>query len=68
MTSDFADTARLYAHVIITEMGMRNKADRTIPATYMGGVAGGDKYMVIKQIMFKCPKTKTNKDDFGFSK
>lgn len=68
VTSDFADTARLYAHVIITEMGMRNKADRTIPLMYMGGVAGGDKYMVIKQIMFKCPKTKSNKDDFGFKK
>lgn len=68
VTSDFADIARLYAHVIITEMGMKNKADRTIPLMYMGGVAGGDKYMVIKQIMFKCPKTKSNKDDFGFSK
>lgn len=68
VTSDFADIARLYAHVIVTEMGMRNKGDRTIPPTHMGGVAGGDKYMVIKQIMFKCPKTKSNKDDFGFSK
>lgn len=64
---DFMETARTYGRVIINELGVPYE-DKTIRPLGMGGVLGGEKFLV-RGVLFKTPKADSELfKQFGESK
>ena len=51
LSSDFEDRSKAYTRIIVMELHMKDE-QRRIPVANLGGVAGGDKYLV-NDILFK---------------
>lgn len=56
LAKDFAYSSKLFAKVIISELYLPEESKTIKPATFLGGVAGGDKY-ICQGILFKVPRS-----------
>ena len=52
IATDFAETAKIYGRVIISET---NEQRKTLVEEGVGGAAGGSKFKAVKKTIYKCP-------------
>ena len=57
ISQDFVEAASYYGHVIISELHVPAAAKTIKPSNEMGGVLGGQKFLV-NNILFKCPEAR----------